>query len=526
MNSSQSEGATASRNRFRAGLCAGVLAFAWQGAAWGEVLDFEQFSPGDIVSQVILGGVLNGDDGKVIVDGKPYYNGTSNSAMVFNAACNQPRLPKCTGGEKDLSRPAQGNILIVSRDGDASDPDDIDVTKKVNEGPAIFSFNFTGVGAITLQSMKVMDVEATNASVMLTRSIGGNLTVPITPTGNAGIGTVVFGNVQNVTHMTVNLGGEGAIDDITFNPERVVLAQNCIHPGNGGCELYTVVDLSDNVMVSPTDTVTESAPDIFIDPRVNPATGRCDGGGAMPRGPLMLYGGSTGKPVLVIDENLCGSPRFAVLTLDKEFAVLSGTVEHVVDNTGLVPGNGLICEDPIVPGSLDNLLYPDTVGDPQLSAVFGWQPKNRLAVAEQQLIELTNGCDNPTRSKTVDLSYITAGLHYDFGCTYEDDPDCVFNGFVGVLSEKFQYLRMAVEAARPALSNADWVLMSTRARQIEELFFGSDFNQVRLKLDDFLAYAGDAIWLPTPQNHEGQVISRLENAEHIFRTRVWAFQQP
>jgi hypothetical protein len=296
-----------------------LAGMAQAGAARGaEVLDFEEFEPGDFVDEIILGGILNGTDGVVLVDGQPYFDGASNSAMVFDSNCGKRPLPRCSGGDRDLSTQSQGNILIVSRDGDSSDPDDTDSNNRDRGAEAVFDFDFSGVGAITIYSLIVIDVESSGAYVELTDTSGSQTQVPIAPTGDGGVGTVEFGTggmgVENVVTVSVNMAGDGAMDDLVFEPKKVTFAQDCVNPSEGQCDLFTFLDLPDNVLLDPTDTITQFAPDIYIDPRVNPLTGRCDGGGgAQPRGPLTLF--ADGQP-LVIPEFLCGSPLFGVLRTD------------------------------------------------------------------------------------------------------------------------------------------------------------------------------------------------------------------
>lgn len=500
-----------------------------------EVLDFEGFEPGDFVDEIILGGILNGTDGVVVVDGRPYYDGVSNAAMVFNSGCGKQPLPRCSGGDRDLSTDTQGNILIISRDGDAVDPDDIDSKNRDRDAEAVFEFDFSGVGAITIYSLSVIDVESSGAYVALTDTSGAQMQVAIAPTGDGGIGTVEFGTggtgVENVVTVSINMAGDGAVDDLVFEPKKVTLAQDCVNPLEGKCDLYTFLDLPDNIQLEPEDTIIQFAPDIYVDPRVNPLTGRCDGGGAEPRGTLTLFGSTPDQPELVIPDFLCGSPYFGVLRVDKnDFDVLSGTVEHVVDAIGLIPGNQLECEDPITPGSPGSL-YPDPLGDPQLSDAFVWQPKDRHEVAEGRAIELTNGCINPSKGKTIDLSYIVAGLHIDFGCDYAQDPDCVFNGFVGLVLDKLVRLQDAVAAAEPFIDNDSFVLLSNSTRLAEAFVMKGDYGQASKSLGDVAAIANgtlgvgsSAVFEPSDFNHQGNIESRAANVKFLLDTRIVPFE--
>lgn len=97
-----------------------IIAFAFFfGLSHAAVIDFAGYQAGDRVTQMTVGGV------RISVNAAAY-NGLTR-AMIFDA-----RNP--TGGDWDLAGPFAdvrggasidpGNILIISEDGDASDPDD------------------------------------------------------------------------------------------------------------------------------------------------------------------------------------------------------------------------------------------------------------------------------------------------------------------------------------------------------------------------------------------------------------------
>ena len=81
--------------------------------------DFESLNVGDIVSNQLPG---------VTVFGASNSN-SGNMAMIFDSA-------NPTGGDTDLASATAGLILIISEDGDSSDPDD-----DASGGTFIFDFD-------------------------------------------------------------------------------------------------------------------------------------------------------------------------------------------------------------------------------------------------------------------------------------------------------------------------------------------------------------------------------------------------
>jgi len=60
---------------------------------------------------------------KIKVNARSISHGGSNSAMIFDSTCGG-NATGCSGGDNDLYKPMLGNSLIISEDGDGSDPDD------------------------------------------------------------------------------------------------------------------------------------------------------------------------------------------------------------------------------------------------------------------------------------------------------------------------------------------------------------------------------------------------------------------
>lgn len=180
-------------------------------------IDFEGLAEGATVSSLdCSSGVSCGEAlaGSIAVNGvNPVLAG--NQAMIFDAACGGG----CTGGDDDLEVPAQGNVLIVSEDGDGSDPDDSD-----EEGQIIdLDLSGFGPGTFTIQSLVVIDVddEPGGTIEIFDGGPGGTLvtTVAIPDTGDGGHTTVAIGDVGDF--IRVNLEGSAAIDDIVLESEVI-----------------------------------------------------------------------------------------------------------------------------------------------------------------------------------------------------------------------------------------------------------------------------------------------------------------
>ena len=152
------------------------------------IIDFNKLAAGTIV------------DNEFVAEGVTISaSGGSNQAMIFDTS-------NPTGGDDDLATDNLGNVLIISEDGDSSDPDD-------NAGGGTFTFDFDG--AVTVNSLTFLDVE--ESAWVKFYDEDGNLIKTVDVHGGADNGqiSVDFG-VDNVGSMEVILGGSGAIDNLSF----------------------------------------------------------------------------------------------------------------------------------------------------------------------------------------------------------------------------------------------------------------------------------------------------------------------
>lgn len=192
------------------------------------VIDFEGLS--GFVSSVSSGSGISGDaiSGSVAVWGTNPSMPASNAALIFDATCGGLGTSGCTGDDTDLHQPANGNVLIITEDFDATNPDDADLVG------AMFTFDFSGFGpgVVTVDSLDVLDVESEESALVVEAFSGG---AGGTSLGTASIGDIGDGNIDTlgvgisgVDYLEITINGSGAIDNLRVSVEERV-------PGTQGC---------------------------------------------------------------------------------------------------------------------------------------------------------------------------------------------------------------------------------------------------------------------------------------------------
>jgi hypothetical protein len=199
-----------------------------------ELITFNGFMAGDTLDQVfsVPGGV-----GPVVVDGiRP--GSMDNEATAFdssnptcddfdlgtpNQTCDMPGPGIGAGGVKGATFENCQDLDIVAIIQEANEPvcvpDDADLVG------AEIVFDFSALGTVTINSMKVLDIEdpeEKGAEVQLLGPAPGQAllaTIPLPEVGDNGLATVDLGGVAGVETMVVKLNGSGAIDDIEFEEE-------------------------------------------------------------------------------------------------------------------------------------------------------------------------------------------------------------------------------------------------------------------------------------------------------------------
>ena len=113
-----------------------------------------------------------------------------------------------TGGDFDLATEERGNVLIISEDGDSSDPDD-------RAGGGTIRFQWSDDVLVT--SIGLLDIEKTGGSITAYDDDGELLrTVAIPVIGDNSLGQVDI-NTAEVAYLDINLVGSGAITQLSFN---------------------------------------------------------------------------------------------------------------------------------------------------------------------------------------------------------------------------------------------------------------------------------------------------------------------
>lgn len=166
------------------------------------VIDFETLGDGTALSA--------GDNGVLQFDGVSFEATKKNAtvaddAMIFDAA-------NPTGGDTDLFQPASGNVLIISEDHDASDPDD-------NWAGGTITARFDQPS--TLVAIDMLDTEEPGGTIDMFDADGALLaTVNVPGINDGGIQTVSLGNTQGVSTMVITLSGSGAVDCLRYVPDE------------------------------------------------------------------------------------------------------------------------------------------------------------------------------------------------------------------------------------------------------------------------------------------------------------------
>lgn len=185
--------------------------------------DFEVFGPGVVITNQIAGVTVSSSD-----PNKP--------PMIFDTA-------NPTGGDWDLASSTRGKVMIISEDGDSSDPDD-------NAGVGSLYFDFDTPSQLT--SLTFLDTEESGFLRFYDDQGALIQTLSIPTTADGEEATLNF-DVSGVSRLEVNLCGSGAIDDLVFT-------QTTTEPPitDTATVTVTVQGMTDYVAVADTMTVLAS----------------------------------------------------------------------------------------------------------------------------------------------------------------------------------------------------------------------------------------------------------------------------
>ena len=165
-------------------------------------VDFETTASGDqLLAGTSITNQYNSFSGLTISTPKDEFG-----AMIFDSA-------NPTGGDFDLATEDQGNVLIISQDGDSSDPND-------QTGGGTIRFQWSDsvfVDSVSVNSIGLLDIDEAGGSIIAYDDDGDVLrTVAIPDFGDNSLGQVDI-NTADVAYLDVNLFGSGAITEVSFN---------------------------------------------------------------------------------------------------------------------------------------------------------------------------------------------------------------------------------------------------------------------------------------------------------------------
>ena len=195
-----------------------------------SVIDFQSgLTAGDMPATLAVGSGISGADlGTVGVFGtNPDLGG--NAAMIYDSTCGGQTVPfgdpafdptLCSGEDPDIYFPTLGNTLIITEDGDASDPDDESNTTSF----WTFDFSAWGPGLVTVDQLAVGDVNASQRGLVTLFDAGGAVigTVPLPNSGDGEFDVVPIG-VTGVASMIVDLDGSGTVDNIGITADSPII---------------------------------------------------------------------------------------------------------------------------------------------------------------------------------------------------------------------------------------------------------------------------------------------------------------
>lgn len=208
-------------NASAAGQAAGQAADLLRSVQGTFTIDFNGLPVGQRVSRVAVGQGVGSSaraaglptaagEGVISISAQRRdYPGDSNRAMIFDGECGGS--PEgCSGNDDDLYTPGQGNLLIVSQDNNADDPNDNHEGGHIN-----VDFSDFGSGKVTVTSLELFDVSHNGAVVSLYAD--GEIIDEISvPRGGTGEQTTLEVDTPGVDLMRVTVADSFAVDNIVF----------------------------------------------------------------------------------------------------------------------------------------------------------------------------------------------------------------------------------------------------------------------------------------------------------------------
>ncbi|MEP3441444.1 MAG: cadherin-like domain-containing protein, partial [Sulfitobacter sp.] len=301
-----------------------------------RTIDFNNLATGETVTDQFA-------DLGVQVSANAAGNGVD-QAMIFDT--NAP-----TGGDSDLATSNLNNVLIISEDGDSSDPDD-----NAAGGSLTFSFD----DPVTIKSLTFLDIEET-ATIRFFDASGDLISEQfVEPTQNNGQSVVQL-SVPGTSSFEIVLQGSGAIDNLVF--EEVNEAPVAVDDVETTEEdTSVVVDLLGNDS-DPDNTLDELT---ISDVTVDPAEGTVvdNGDGTVTFTPAEDFTGEATITYTVTDPDGLSDEGEAVVTVTpvNDAPVAVDDAETTEEETPVVVD--LLGNDSDPDNTLDELTISDVTVDP------------------------------------------------------------------------------------------------------------------------------------------------------------------
>lgn len=245
----------------------------------------------------------------------------------------------------------------------------------------------------------------------------------------------------------------------------------------------------------------------FLDPRVNPVTGR-----VVAAVELDVFNDGS----LILPAYQFGSPCFAVVEGGANFdltpALSNGGVVDASQIPESVPGIGqtFACLSAANP-------------DLQTTTQFGYQTHDRFDMVEEAGAAVTKSCNSPSRAGTFKLSYFILNTHEDCGIDYgaAGGRAAVQLCFTNRAEDYYAALEQVLYASAPNLIKPKFSTLSSKFNQARSMTKTGQYSKSNQRLQELLGLVESGQWdVSNGENEPGNLIMRINNL--IFRNEQLA----
>ena len=245
----------------------------------------------------------------------------------------------------------------------------------------------------------------------------------------------------------------------------------------------------------------------FLDPRVNPLTGR-----VVAAVELDVFNDGS----LILPAHQFGSPCFAVVEGGANFDLTPALSNGGVVDASQIPES--------VPGIGQTFAcLSATNRDLQTTTQFGYQTHDRFDMVEESGVAVTKGCNSPSRAGTFKLSWFILNTHEDCGIVYSAPGGraAVQQCFIDRAVDYYDALEQVLFAAAPNLVRPKFSTLSSKLNQARSMTKTGQYSKSNQRLQDLLGLVQGAQWdVSNGENEPGNLIMRINNL--IFRNEQLA----